>query len=311
MRVNLLACRLTLICSTLFIGGCGLSVRPAAEGLTPQSTSLVLDMSDPALVRDQVLAYIRICYAQEAPPPDLTWTEERATSPGLAGRPINRYRAADWVISVSSEAAMPPSTIYQVVVVNQATGFRWEGQVDAKGEVIGQALQLTPPAKATQDPYPGWSTYLDVDHRFSFRYPPSWKLEEMPGCDQEAHSDIVPSVKLTQDNLALFIGCERARQGIVIHGASGEGEWHRSGTVRFMGQTASRMVLIYEARDKAVYYNGTAGIQVDNLTFYIALVDQSADYSSIDIPKELQTAADQIVESFEQVAIRYCNNVGA
>jgi hypothetical protein len=266
-------------------------------------------MPDPASVRDKVLAYIRTCYAQEAPPPDLTWTEEGATSQDLASRLTNRYRADDWVISVSSETAMSPSTTYRVVVVNQATEFRWEGQVDAKGEVIGQALESTPPLKATQDSHPGWSTYLDVDHRFSFRYPPSWKLEEMPGCDQEAHSDIVPSLKLTQDNLALFIGCERARQGVVIQGASGEGEWHRSGTVRFMGQTVSRMVLIYEARDKAVYYNGTAGIQVDNLTFYIALIDQNADYSSIDIPKELQTAADQIVESFEQVAIRYCNNV--
>jgi hypothetical protein len=267
-------------------------------------------MPDPILARDGALAYIRACYAQEAPPADLTWTEELVVSQESGDRRTSRYRADDWVISVSLEPTVPQSAIYQVVVVNQASEFRWEGQVDASGAVVGQALEATPAAKPTQDPHPGWSTYLDVDHRFSFRYPPSWQLEEMPGCDQEAHSDIVPSVKLSQGSVALFIGCERARQGIVIQGASGEGEWHRSGTVRFMGQPVSRMVLIYEAKDKAVFYNGTAGIQVGNLTFYVAMVDQNADYSAINIPREQQAEADEIVESFELVAIRYCSQAG-
>ena len=287
-----------------------MSTRPAAEELPPQSTSLIVDMPDPVLARDKVLAYIRTCYAQEAPPPDLTWTEEEGTSQESAGPSIRRYRAGDWLATVSAESSGPQGVTYQVVIVNQAREFRWEGQVDAGGEVIGRASESTPPSEALEDSHPGWSTYLDVEHRFSFRYPPTWTIEEIPGCDEEAHSDIVPSVKLSQGNVALFIGCERARQGVVIQGASGEGEWHRTGTVHFMGQPVPRMVLIHEGKDKAVYYNGTSGIPVGNLTFYVALVDQTADYSSIDIPKELQTAADQIVESFEQVAIRYCTKVG-
>jgi hypothetical protein len=301
---------LTLICSVLFLSGCGLPLSPGVEGQAPQPSGLGTFVPNPALARDQALAYIRTCYAQEAPPSGLTWSEEETAPQESAGGLLNRYRADDWVISVSFESTIPQSAVYQVVVVNRASEFRWEGKVDTGGEVIGQALEATPAAKPTQDPHPGWSTYLDVDHRFSFRYPPSWKLEEMLGCDQEAHSDIVPSVKLSQGSVALFIGCERAREGVVIRDASGEGEWHRSGTVRFMGQPVSRMVLIYQAKDKAVFYNGTSGIQVGNLTFYVALVDQNADYSAIDIPREQQAEADQIVESFDLVTIRYCSKAG-
>lgn len=73
-----------------------------------------------------------------------------------------------------------------------------------------------------------------------------------------------------------------------------------------MGQIVPRIVLVHQGKDKAVYYNGTSGIEVDGLAFRIALIDTGADYQAVHIPKELQAEADQIVASFERILIRYC-----
>jgi hypothetical protein len=240
----------------------------------------------------------------------MAWTEEQVTRGGSTGLSTVRYRAQDWVITISCPVVKARTTIYQVVAMNQATGFLWDGEVDSAGRVLGHALAPTPTPHVVQDPYPGWATYTDLDNRFSFRYPSGWTLEEISGCDDQSLGNISSSVKLQRGTLALVIGCERARQGVVIKSDIGEGEWLQRGSVDVLGQKVPRLVLVHQGKDKAVYYNGTAGINVDDLVFCIALIDTGSDFEAIDIPQELQAEVDQIVESLERVALRYCRSAG-
>ena len=89
----------------------------------------------PRAARDAVLAYIVEHYSEQAPalrwPVGLTWMEEFTVE-----RPSHlrnyRYTTVDWVVTISCRTLQ---AVYQVAVANQATGFRWEGTVDALGRV--------------------------------------------------------------------------------------------------------------------------------------------------------------------------------
>ena len=43
--------------------------------------------------------------------------------------------ACEWLISVDFPVVAPQATIYQVIVDNEVSGFRWQGEVDALGTV--------------------------------------------------------------------------------------------------------------------------------------------------------------------------------
>ena len=61
----------------------------------------------------------------------LTWTEERTTPEGVVGSEIYQYTAEDWVVTTTYPLVAPEAVVYQVVVANPSTGFRWEGEVNA------------------------------------------------------------------------------------------------------------------------------------------------------------------------------------
>jgi hypothetical protein len=91
---------------------------------------------DPARARDVALDYIFDRYSEVVfPPPGSDWTEENVTGEGLVGASTFRYTAADLVVTVSFPVVNPADTIYQVVVSKEGTDFRWEGEVDAAGQV--------------------------------------------------------------------------------------------------------------------------------------------------------------------------------
>ena len=83
--------------------------------------------------RDSALAYVSKHYGQQAPPPGLTWTAEDATPEGLIGWVTYQFRAEDWVVTIGYAVVPPQRRVYQLGVANQATGFQWEGRIDAEG----------------------------------------------------------------------------------------------------------------------------------------------------------------------------------
>jgi serpin B len=108
---------------------------------------------DPGRARDAVLAYLSSTYGDDGPSSDLDWDEDNVTAEGLVGSSSVRYTAhgadgaVDWVMTVTSPVVAPDSTVYHVVVDGQATGFHWEGAVDAAGRVSEPSEQPDSPAE--------------------------------------------------------------------------------------------------------------------------------------------------------------------
>ena len=455
--------------------------RYLTETAAPEGPSTPEVMLDRIGARDAALSYIYEHY-QYAPVESLAWAEENITPEGLVGSSTFRYTTEDWVATISYPMAAPDAVIYQVVVANQATWFRWEGEVDAAGQVTEQfapvgeqtlvacyghviklpdkypfddflssvgagdfglvganaeveaaiealrdkeepgkyahfwgtiscgvddygtcqfvvsrlrpdaigpffdpdpvegwegtivsnppmaqyddyfvlagdfplgygidssdaalAAQLTdlrdtrtsirvwgqlyagvmdvngvridvtrlevvqkppaPPAPAD------WASYVDADYGFAFRYPATWLLEEVPAWE-DGRGKFAPSVKLSQGTVTLVIGYKPVTDDVLIEGGGAAGDLIPRGSVTFLGQELRRKALVYEGKDKAVYYLGTGGIQVAHLIFGISLHDFGKDYQTNNIPETLQAEVDRIVESFELVPVEVSTVVG-
>ena len=102
--------------------------------------------------RDAALAYILHNYGEEvAPAVGRTWTEERTTAGEIVGSETFEFTTGDWVVTVSYPVVAPEVVVYQVVVVNQTTGFQWKGEVDGTGQVT-ELYASTEPTLDIRDP---------------------------------------------------------------------------------------------------------------------------------------------------------------
>jgi hypothetical protein len=120
--------------------------------------------SDPVGARDAVLAHLADNYGGEAPAAKLAWVETHTKPEGVVGGESYEYTAGDWLIAVSYPVVAPENVVYTIAVINQATGFRWEGQVDAQGQVT----ETSAGTKLTSD---GWRIYRNETLGYSFQYP--------------------------------------------------------------------------------------------------------------------------------------------
>lgn len=94
------------------------------------------EVSDPVLAaRDAALAYLTEHYSEEAPAADMAWTRARLTPEDLVGAETYEYRSGHWVVTISYAVVAPDMVVYKVVASNQRTGFQWEGEVNAAGDV--------------------------------------------------------------------------------------------------------------------------------------------------------------------------------
>jgi hypothetical protein len=82
------------------------------------------------------LDYIGEQYGEQAPALDMVWTGG-ITDPETptVGWSEYQFSSGEWVITIGHPVVLPELTVYQVAVTNQATGFEWEGEVNAGGEV--------------------------------------------------------------------------------------------------------------------------------------------------------------------------------
>jgi putative hemolysin len=127
MQTKLSSLGLMLVVGALVLSGCG--PTPAEPTEVPEGPG------KPAGARDAAAADAREQYGGQAPEADLTWQEERITPEGLVGSETFRYTSGDWAITVSYPVVAPGNEIYHVVIVNESTGFQWEGDVDAAMQV--------------------------------------------------------------------------------------------------------------------------------------------------------------------------------
>ena len=137
-----------------FRGECKPGSTPQADSTpTPMTAGQSPRPSDPVGARDAVLAYLAANYGGEAPAAGLVWTEKHTKPEGLVGGESYEYTAGDWLITVSYPVVAPESVVYTIVVSDATTGFRWEGRVDAQGQVTetsfgGQSSRPSDPVGA-------------------------------------------------------------------------------------------------------------------------------------------------------------------
>jgi len=102
--------------------------------------------------RDAALAYVFYHYDEEpARAPGRIWTEKRTTPEGLVGSETLEFTTGDWVVTVSYPIVAPEAVVYQIVAANESTGFWWEGEVDAAGQVT-ELSASTEPTVEVRDP---------------------------------------------------------------------------------------------------------------------------------------------------------------
>jgi hypothetical protein len=131
MKGKMMYLGILLVVSVLMISACG----AASSALEPTPAGQSSRPSDPVGARDAVLAYLAENYGGEAPAAGLAWTETHTKPEGLVGGESYEYAASDWLIAVAYPVVAPENVIYTIAVSNPATGFRWEGKVDAQGQV--------------------------------------------------------------------------------------------------------------------------------------------------------------------------------
>jgi hypothetical protein len=135
-------------------------------------------------------------------------------------------------------------------------------------------------------------TYTNESYGFEFTYADTWALEE------EEHA-----VVLRQDSLILRINYAWATEdigsGLFGRTGVGAGDFIESGKVNFVDRMIPIQTLEYEGKDKAIFYNGTDLIDVNDLVFMIVLEDLETDYRMLDIPEAAQHEVAAILATFQ------------
>ncbi len=157
MRSKMLAI-VTIVCaSILVLTACAPAADQATESpgviatqVIPEGQEIIPDGAvdmEYVMARDAALITISEGYDEQAPPSRLPWAVEGITPDGQ-GSPVFQYSADEWVATVSCMVMIPDGCTFQALVINETTGFRWEGEVDTRGEVTERPTRA--PVKASE-----------------------------------------------------------------------------------------------------------------------------------------------------------------
>jgi hypothetical protein len=137
-------------------------------------------------------------------------------------------------------------------------------------------------------------SYVNDTYGFSFRYPETWILTEEPHL-----------LKVSRGDLGLMIayGWASDPRFRPLGGRTGmpAGDFVYGGKISFLETTIPVRVLEHERRAKVILYGETSLVEAGELVFSIWLENRESDHAELDIPKERQAEAKQILESFERI----------
>lgn len=146
-------------------------------------------------------------------------------------------------------------------------------------------LPLTPtPTPATMQ------SFASEAYGFSLVHPSSWTpVTTLPN---------QVSFVRAGTGIALRFMAKRVGNEInLVRSGVSAGEFVERDPVAFLGQPITSQTLVYQDRDKAVFYEQAGEIARDDLIFVITLESNRSDYEAIDIPPDIQVEADAIVSS--------------
>lgn len=158
-------------------------------------------------------------------------------------------------------------------------------------------LSARAPEMATPTP-PKRHTYTNDEYGFAFSYLSTWVLEEMPAGKDVAGGKSANAVHLTQGWLRLVIQFKNATEATALGlGGLPAGEVEDRGAATFLGREIPRHVLVFEGKDKSVFYDE----QFEDLEFYLQLGDDPGfglDYGTVEIPESVQAEVEEFLATF-------------
>jgi len=271
-----------LLLSALLLSGC--TPPNPARVATPAGQSP--RPSDPVGARDAVLAYLAENYEGQAPAANLAWTEAHTNPEGSVGAESYEYVAGDWLIAVSYPVVAPENVVYTIAVTNDATDFRWEGQVDAQGQVTQTPAETEPTREGTtvlSTPVPfsaldyeGFWTYTHPEYSFSIMLAEDWVVDEITTSDPLMNGHMLSLYPRLQpqgvEGLLVRMTFRRVGEDALLWPTGvGEGEFVPQGTLDVAGHPARRVYFVCPTGQvQSVWYQGgeeQANIQRGDLEF--------------------------------------------
>lgn len=282
----------------LLLGGCalvtaigGLIPGPRSDA-DPQATLPVVLGAEAA--RNAALGFLQSNYGSYAPPAGVNWVGGEMPSDGLVGSARFQYTAAGWVVSVSYPLVAPEATLYTVEAICEAIGFSWTGLVDAGGKVATVNLMIDEPSATPETvepsatPAPVQARYQDDVYKLALAYPADWSLSE-----SSLGSNGAKALKFTQGNWVLLVQYKFRGDGTALGGGLPAGDVSEQGFVELLDRAIPRKVLVYEGKDKVVFY----GDRFDDLEIFLRLDQGSGDYNAVDIPESVMAVMDAMAAS--------------
>ncbi len=94
-----------------------------------------LKIKDSAGAREAVINYLNDQYSENIPAKKLSWQEADKTPRGLVGSAVKEYTAESWLMRVTYAIVKPEATVYTIWLINNDTGWKWEGKVGANANI--------------------------------------------------------------------------------------------------------------------------------------------------------------------------------
>jgi hypothetical protein len=156
-------------------------------------------------------------------------------------------------------------------------------------------------------PSPAASTYRNESQRFSFQYPASWTVEEVPGQEMADGMRLADAVVLSEGKFRIVVQYQRKSEsaqvawgGDLVPGGAGYAEATLGKPVTLLGEETYLYVWSDDDGTKAVEVNTTG--KTRDLMLSITLADGSVrliqDDGAEALPESALAALDQVLASF-------------
>jgi hypothetical protein len=225
-----------------------------------------------------------------SPPPTATVTAEPTAEPPT---PTTEPPATPRPLSTIAPSPEPAPTLSSEASSDMAEPFL--PQCDRRPPEIERPTQIHPETGES------WFRYANDEYGFAFLFPPEWEL-------LEGNNYLCLNYRANRE-IKLIVGYKWAndRDISIIRTGVAAGELVTTGQLDFLGREIDRNVLRYEGKDKAILYDNASHIRGNDLFFTLSIDDFRMDYDLAELPPEVMSTADAIVESFELIDRLYVN----
>lgn len=190
-------------------------------------------------------------------------------------------------INVSNrETASPIPTLITAETVVQPT----LSPVTSLSPTVLATITAPPTEESTKEI---WQEYVNEEYGFSFSYPTSLTLVELPNRPNQV------SLVFPGTSIALRIRFRHSGETVNLQQYGGAaGDFISRGTVNFLGDDVEKVALVYQDVDKEIHYNETSEIIRGDILFTLA-VESNRSFDQAVIPETIQAAADEVLETFK------------